>query len=228
MSAIAWHLDNATRVTYILHSKTERSLPRHRLLQIATTFRSPGNSARRKRSLREDREGPYPHPHSELSFTDVVYSDLDIPLFETLPSSQPRRKVDLAVIAADNEGYVKTYIVLSYYLRIKFVEASLARKQGGVVGEVKNYWLIADVNEMADLYLIIFKSRPLAVFCTCRIPAFALLVEVARLCPNGSLSTGQDALPMIQAPTFPIHRCITTSRKATHRQLALFYIMRCI
>ncbi len=34
----------------------------------------------------------------------VVYSGLDIPLFETLPPSQPRRNFDLAVIAADDEG----------------------------------------------------------------------------------------------------------------------------
>ncbi|PBK88084.1 hypothetical protein ARMGADRAFT_1034360 [Armillaria gallica] len=47
-----------------------------------------------------------------LHSIDVVYLDPDIPLFETLPPSQPHCKVDLAIIAADNEGYVKTYIVL--------------------------------------------------------------------------------------------------------------------
>ncbi|KAK0484823.1 hypothetical protein IW261DRAFT_1331042, partial [Armillaria novae-zelandiae] len=115
-----------------------------------------------------------------LHSTDVVYSDLDIPLFETLPPSQPHRNVDLAVIAADTEGYVKTYIVLpptiygvptgilhkhglqrslSSQVRI-LVEASIVlragQKQGGVVGEGKNHWPNVDVNEMVDLYLIIF------------------------------------------------------------------------
>ncbi|PBK97857.1 hypothetical protein ARMGADRAFT_922794 [Armillaria gallica] len=90
-----------------------------------------------------------------LHSTDVVYSDLDIPLFETLPPSQPHRNVDLAVITADNEGYVMTYIVLPPTIygvptgilhkhslqrtlvsqgRV-LVEVSIARKQGGVVGE---------------------------------------------------------------------------------------------
>ncbi|SJL07004.1 uncharacterized protein ARMOST_10346 [Armillaria ostoyae] len=111
-----------------------------------------------------------------LHSTDVVYSDLDIPLFETLPPSQPHRNVDLAVIAADDEGYVKTYIVLpptiygvptgilhkhglqrSLVSQVRvLVEASIARKQGGVVGEGKNHWPNVDVNEMVDLYLIIF------------------------------------------------------------------------
>ncbi|PBK84773.1 NAD(P)-binding protein [Armillaria gallica] len=111
-----------------------------------------------------------------LHSTDVVYSDLDIPLFETLPPSQPHRNVDLAVIAADNEGYVKTYIILpptiygvptgilhkhglqrSLVSQVRvLVEVSIARKQGGVVGEGKNHWPNVDVNEMVDLYLIIF------------------------------------------------------------------------
>ncbi|KAK0449462.1 hypothetical protein EV421DRAFT_1900145 [Armillaria borealis] len=88
----------------------------------------------------------------------------------------PHRNVDLTVIAADNEGYVKTYIVLpptiyglptgilhkhglqrSLVSQVRvLVEASIARKQGGVVGEGKNHWPNVDVNEMVDLYLIIF------------------------------------------------------------------------
>jgi len=44
--------------------------------------------------------------------TDVVYSDLDIPLIETLKPSQPHRPVDILVSQAGNEGYVRTHIVL--------------------------------------------------------------------------------------------------------------------
>ncbi|KAK0205283.1 hypothetical protein DFS33DRAFT_1259613 [Desarmillaria ectypa] len=111
-----------------------------------------------------------------LHGTDVVYSDLDVSLYEALPPTQPHRNVDLAVLAADKEGYVKTYIVLpptiygvptgilhkhglqrSVVAQIRqLVEASIARKQGGVVGEGKNLWPNVDVNEMADLYTIIF------------------------------------------------------------------------
>ncbi|PBK84753.1 hypothetical protein ARMGADRAFT_1036960 [Armillaria gallica] len=96
----------------------------------------------------------------------VIYSGLDIPLFETLPPSQPYRNFDLAVIAADDEGYVRTYIVLPYYLRSthryhaqtrpSVFAPSIARKQGGVAGAGKNHWSNVDVKKVADLYLITF------------------------------------------------------------------------
>lgn len=35
---------------------------------------------------------------------DKIYSDLDIPMIETLPKTQPHHVVDLAVVAADEEG----------------------------------------------------------------------------------------------------------------------------
>ncbi|PBK83467.1 hypothetical protein ARMGADRAFT_1089320 [Armillaria gallica] len=64
-----------------------------------------------------------------LHSADVVYSDLDVPLFEALPSSQSRRKVDLAVTAADNEAYMKTYIVLPL-LTIYGVSAGIMHRHG--------------------------------------------------------------------------------------------------
>ncbi|PBK72532.1 hypothetical protein ARMSODRAFT_1016484 [Armillaria solidipes] len=260
MSAIAWHLDNATRVTYILHSKTgiinrcSTSLdraPEHRekivYRAISTTtstaktdeptgrLRRPSGAQAILQSAKDRYEktgkalilihtpgtGELTCNAQVLHSTDVVYSDLDIPLSETLPPSQPRRKVDLAVIAADNEGYVKTYIVLPYYLRIKLVEVSLARKQGGVVGEGKNYWPNVDVNEMADLYLIIFKSRPLAVFCTCRIPAFALLSAVAvGLARRGIGSPEPTPFSKIEAE--PLLYALSTNSRADFEMLTLF------
>ncbi|SJL10275.1 uncharacterized protein ARMOST_13659 [Armillaria ostoyae] len=128
-----------------------------------------------------------------LHGTDAVYSDLDVSLYEALPPTQVHRNVDLAVLAADNEGYVKTYIVIPPTIYgvpagilnkhglqrpvvdqvRRLVEASIARKQGGVLGEGKNRWPNVDVNEsvsfpriprvlftvmptVTDLYLIIF------------------------------------------------------------------------
>ncbi|PBK84756.1 hypothetical protein ARMGADRAFT_943154, partial [Armillaria gallica] len=126
-----------------------------------------------------------------LQGTDAVYSDLDVSLYEALPSTKAHRNIDLAVLAADKEvllacslclsfnhraGYVKTYIVLpptiygvptsiihkyslqrSLVNQVRFlIEASIARKQGGVLGEGKNRSPNVDVNEMTDLYLIIF------------------------------------------------------------------------
>ncbi|KAK0232065.1 hypothetical protein EDD85DRAFT_792965 [Armillaria nabsnona] len=69
-----------------------------------------------------------------LHSADVVYSDLDVPLFEALPPSQPHRKADLAILAADNEVRA-------------LIEASIARKQGDVVREGKNHWPNVDMNE---------------------------------------------------------------------------------
>ncbi|KAK0221077.1 hypothetical protein EDD85DRAFT_863207 [Armillaria nabsnona] len=111
-----------------------------------------------------------------LHGTDAIYSDLDISLYEALPPTQVHRNVDLAALAGDNEGYVKTYIVIPPTIYgvpagilnkhglhrpvvdqvRRLVEASIARKQGGILGEGKNRWPNVDVNEMADLYLIIF------------------------------------------------------------------------
>jgi hypothetical protein len=36
--------------------------------------------------------------------TDVIYSDIDIDLLETLPPTQPHREVDLMLVEADKEG----------------------------------------------------------------------------------------------------------------------------
>ncbi|KAK0221074.1 hypothetical protein EDD85DRAFT_960596 [Armillaria nabsnona] len=68
---------------------------------------------------------------------------------------QPRRNFDLTVIAADDEGYVKTYICSLVSQDRVLVQTSIARKQGGVAGAGKNHWSNVDMNEVADLYLII-------------------------------------------------------------------------
>ncbi|KAF5371846.1 hypothetical protein D9615_009545 [Tricholomella constricta] len=44
--------------------------------------------------------------------TPNIYSDLDIEKLESLPPTQPHRNVDLTLVEADNQGYVKTYVVL--------------------------------------------------------------------------------------------------------------------
>jgi hypothetical protein len=36
--------------------------------------------------------------------TDKIYSDLDIPMIESLPKTQPHREVDIEVVAADQKG----------------------------------------------------------------------------------------------------------------------------
>ncbi|KAK7052774.1 NmrA domain-containing protein [Favolaschia claudopus] len=88
------------------------------------------------------------------------------------------RNVDLELLQADNEGYIKSYIIvpttvygvptgpvveagaqrwqssiLSY-----LIPPSLARGQAGMVGQGKNVWDNVEVNELADLYLLIFDA----------------------------------------------------------------------
>lgn len=40
--------------------------------------------------------------------SETIYSDMNIPLIETLPATQPHRPVDLAIVAADEAGMCHT------------------------------------------------------------------------------------------------------------------------
>lgn len=46
--------------------------------------------------------------------TDEIYPDLDIPMIESLPKTQTHREVDLEVVDADKEVYVRTYVALPW------------------------------------------------------------------------------------------------------------------
>ncbi len=98
-------------------------------------------------------------------------------------------------------GYVKTYIVLpptiygvptgilhkhglqrSLVSQVRvLVEASIARKQGGVVGEGKNHWPNVDVNESTSLFFI---SRVL--FTTPAVVDLYLIIFNLALSPSSS------------------------------------------
>ncbi|KAF8920257.1 hypothetical protein CPB85DRAFT_1372989 [Mucidula mucida] len=86
--------------------------------------------------------------------TETIYSDLNTALLDTIAPTQPHRSVDLTMFEADEQGYVKTYIVApgSIYGRAKgplaamrvhsihipaLVEIALSRKQAGVFGEAR-------------------------------------------------------------------------------------------
>jgi hypothetical protein len=79
---------------------------------------------------------------------------------ETLPDSAPHRNVDLAIIGADNEGYVRAYLVAPstiYGLATgrlveseiannhsqqvpSLIRAALGRRRAGMVGKGLNIW----------------------------------------------------------------------------------------
>lgn len=110
--------------------------------------------------------------------TDKIYSDLDIPMIESLPKTQPHREVDIEIVAAGETGYVRTYIILPstiygiadtslvklgiqnpYSIQIPgLIKASIKRKQGGVVGKGLNLWPNIHINDIATLYITVFDA----------------------------------------------------------------------
>jgi len=110
--------------------------------------------------------------------TDTIYDDSNPDQIETLPDTQPHRNVDLELINADKEGYVKVYIVLPstiygiangelvehgiqkpYSQQVPaLIRASLGRGQAGMVGTGKNFWPNVDIEEVADLYVVLYDS----------------------------------------------------------------------
>ncbi|KIO01034.1 hypothetical protein M404DRAFT_150977, partial [Pisolithus tinctorius Marx 270] len=110
--------------------------------------------------------------------TDVVYDDLNPDQIETLAITQPHRKVDVAIVGADKENYLKAYIILPstiYALaKTKFVDlglqnprsqqiprlirAGLLKGQGGMVGRGENVWPNVHIDDIADLYIVVYEN----------------------------------------------------------------------
>ncbi|KAJ7707793.1 hypothetical protein B0H17DRAFT_1034046 [Mycena rosella] len=104
-----------------------------------------------------------------------IYSDMNIEQLETLSPDQPHRNVDLVLVEADSQGYVKTYIILPSTIYgfasgplvesglqnwrsqqiPRLVDVSLQRGQGGMVGKGKNWWGNVHIDDVAELYLAI-------------------------------------------------------------------------
>ncbi|KAL0566871.1 hypothetical protein V5O48_015123 [Marasmius crinis-equi] len=110
--------------------------------------------------------------------SDTIYDDSDPDQIETLPATQIHRDVDLEIVGADREGYIKSYIVLPatiysiargplfeagisnpHSIQVPgLIRASIARKQAGMVGKGANFWPNVDVHELADLYSALWDS----------------------------------------------------------------------
>ncbi|RPD75238.1 hypothetical protein L226DRAFT_58443 [Lentinus tigrinus ALCF2SS1-7] len=110
--------------------------------------------------------------------SDTIYYDSDSDQIERLEPGRPHRNVDLNVVAADREGYVKTYIILpstvyglasgplvdvgvmnpqSQQIPV-LVRTSLDRQQAGMVGRGYNYHPNVHIDEAADLYRVIMEA----------------------------------------------------------------------
>jgi len=110
--------------------------------------------------------------------TQTIYNDADPDQIETLPDSQLHRNVDLELIAADKQGYIKLYLVVpstiygiannklteagiqnSHSIQIPaLITASLGRGQAGMVGKGKNLWPDVNIDDLADLYVVLYES----------------------------------------------------------------------
>ncbi|KAH7928229.1 NAD(P)-binding protein [Leucogyrophana mollusca] len=110
--------------------------------------------------------------------TDMIYSDANAEQIESLKPTQIHRNVDLEIVEADKQGYVKTYIILPstiygiassplvdlglqnpYSIQVPgLIKASLDRGQGGVVGEGKNLWPNVHIDDIASLYVVLFEA----------------------------------------------------------------------
>ncbi|EKM78697.1 hypothetical protein AGABI1DRAFT_41510, partial [Agaricus bisporus var. burnettii JB137-S8] len=113
-----------------------------------------------------------------LYATDKIWDDADADDLETLPDSAPHRDVDLAMINADNEGYVRTYLVAPstiYGLATgrlvkaeiannhsqqvpRLIRAALDRRRAGMVGKGVNIWPNVHIDDIGDLYIALFDA----------------------------------------------------------------------
>jgi len=110
--------------------------------------------------------------------SSIIYDDKDIDQIESLPLTQIHRNVDTTLVAADQEGYVKSYIILPglVYGRVStklvdlgiqnsgtlllklFFNIALERGVNGMVGKGLNTWVGVDVSDLADLYVALYDS----------------------------------------------------------------------
>ncbi|OCH93024.1 NAD(P)-binding protein [Obba rivulosa] len=118
--------------------------------------------------------------------TDTIYSDMNVAQIESLPPTALHRNVDLEIVSADQQGYGRAYIILPstiyglakgplveagisnpHSMQIPYiVKASIDRKQAGMVGAGKPIWPNVHIDDVADLYIVLFDAimtRPDAV-----------------------------------------------------------------
>jgi len=113
-----------------------------------------------------------------LRSTDTIWDDANPDQIETLPPSAPHRDVDLEILKGDKEGYVKAYFITPatiyglasgrlvdaglmnrHSIQIpSLINASLDRGQAGMVGKGLNKWPNVHVDDVADLYIVLFNA----------------------------------------------------------------------
>ena len=111
---------------------------------------------------------------------DPIYDDADADLIESLPESAWHREVDLAIVQAHARGDIRSYIILPSTIygeatgelgkgewkgklanrRSRQIpiacQLALQRGQPGTVKQGKNVWPEVHIDDLMDLYMIIF------------------------------------------------------------------------
>lgn len=113
-----------------------------------------------------------------VSISEKVYDDANADEIESLPETALHRHVDLPIVRADKEGYLKSYIVLPSNvwgiaknslvdagivnphskLIPMFISAALARGRIGVVGKGIPVWGNVEIEELANLFIILYDA----------------------------------------------------------------------
>ncbi|KAJ3479450.1 hypothetical protein NLI96_g9047 [Meripilus lineatus] len=112
--------------------------------------------------LMDNAKGMYP--------TETIYDDSNIAQIESISETQPHRDVDLTIIEADKQGFLKSYIILpsTIYGRPEnplvdagfqknisvqipaIIRASIDRGQGGMVGKGLSMWPSVHIDEVEN------------------------------------------------------------------------------
>ncbi|CAL1716979.1 unnamed protein product [Somion occarium] len=95
-----------------------------------------------------------------LYASDVICDDLNADQIEAIPDTALHRDVDLAVVNADKQGYLKSYIIIpsTIYGIAKNPLVEAGRKQAAVVGKGVSFWPDVSIDDVSELYIVLFDS----------------------------------------------------------------------
>jgi nucleoside-diphosphate-sugar epimerase len=108
----------------------------------------------------------------------ITYDDTDIAQLKSIPETAIHRNVDLAVLAADKEGYVRSYLIypsIIYGLATGpifdaklanphsvmvpvLVKAAIDRGRSGMVGNGKNVWPLVHILDTAEFFIVLLEN----------------------------------------------------------------------
>ncbi|KAG6375757.1 hypothetical protein JVT61DRAFT_2607 [Boletus reticuloceps] len=107
-----------------------------------------------------------------------VWDDTDVAKLDTIPDTQFHRNVDLSILNADKEGYLKAYFVcpstvygvpsgklvdlgIQHTRSIQIpmlIGISVARKRAGYVGQGLNIWPAIHIDDTADVFTVVYDA----------------------------------------------------------------------